>query len=66
MSGLCDCILNEGEESYWYGHTQADHERQRCSGMWTYEPPCGGCINCDMARAYYYSERAKVEQDGAS
>lgn len=56
---LCDCILNDGEDSPYYGHTQADHETTACSGRWTSEPPCGGCINCDMARAYYYQQDAR-------
>ena len=50
---LCSCILADKEGPY-AGHTDQDHEDEECSGRWTYEPPCGGCINCDAARAYYY------------
>lgn len=51
-STLCMCQLQE-HPSY-AGHTGSDHESERCSGSWTFDPPCGGCINCDLARAVYY------------
>lgn len=63
MDELCDCILS-GPGSPYEGHTNADHDRERCSGRWTDEPPCGGCINCDMARAYYYEQQQRVEDSG--
>lgn len=55
---LCDCILSSPGSPY-EGHIDADHEREQCQGTWTDEPPCGGCINCDMARAYYYQRKAE-------
>lgn len=51
----CDCILND-PGSPWGGHARGEHDKELCPGRWTDEPPCGGCINCDMARAYYYAE----------
>jgi hypothetical protein len=58
-NAICDCILATHPE--FDGHTEGDHERERCTGRWTSEPPCGGCLNCLAAQAYYYADLAKRE-----
>jgi len=49
----CDCLLKD--HPGFEGHTQEDHDKERCTGSWSYDPPCGGCINCITAQAYYYA-----------
>lgn len=52
MSTPCDCILSD--HPAFGPHTQEDHDKEPCKGTWTFDPPCGGCINCLAAQAYYY------------
>lgn len=55
----CECILADHPE--FEGHTNEDHQKSYCSGFWTSQPPCGGCINCLAAQGYYYRELAEKE-----
>lgn len=55
----CGCILADHPE--FEGHTNDDHLAESCSGRWTYDPPCGGCLNCLAAQAYYYRDLASKE-----
>jgi hypothetical protein len=45
------------------GHYEVDHDKERCSGSWGWDPPCGGCINCITAQAVYYRETERKEHD---
>lgn len=50
----CRCLLSEHPD---FGpHAVREHEEERCTGRWTFDPPCGGCINCLLAQAHYYSD----------
>jgi hypothetical protein len=51
-STLCMCPLKDAPE--YEGHTEAEHRDEQCTGGWTFDPPCGGCINCRAAQALYY------------
>ena len=60
----CDCILSATPE---FGpHTVGEHRREPCPGSWTFDPPCGGCINCLEAQAHYYRTGETVEDRAAA
>lgn len=52
---ICDCPLKD--DPGYEGHTNTDHWNERCTGGWTFDPPCGGCINCAAAQAAYYDRK---------
>jgi hypothetical protein len=57
----CKCILATHPE--FEGHLEREHAEEPCSGSWGWNPPCGGCINCIAAQAYYYQHLAEVDPD---
>lgn len=60
----CDCILVDLQ--VFGPHTVGEHRREPCSGSWTFDPPCGGCINCLEAQAHYYRTGETTEDRAAA
>lgn len=50
----CDCILAQHPE--FEGHKVSEHNDEYCPGSWTFDPPCGGCINCLAVQQHYYAD----------
>lgn len=47
----CDCRFTE---LIWGPHKVGEHYTPKSCGGWTFNPPCGGCLQCVIAQYLYY------------